>query len=1241
MADGTTAGLNPTALATSGVNSFGCPKGFRPLKASSSRPLVCKPGEKQSCPGDAICFEDPGRRSFHCCAQDPTEGCASGMRSLRLADGSARLCRPEAANSADSCPGAALCQWSFLIDRYQCCEPDNGCARGEEPVRRVDGGIRACQRKEDCPLHAHCSFNFWSASLQCCRRDPTQLCPASQVAYLNAATGVPVECATDGECAAGYRCSSGFCCGRVAACPRPSFQPTRDENGRLRSCLLAMPDCPEGSSCEASLTDRSQGLCCSRTLITCRESGTPFPNGHHPQVCELNAHPSSCPDHSDCQQSNMPGTSICCRRDGTITNVCPDGWTLLNQKTKFCSPNDRQPCPNQSSCLLSPLTQQFICCVPASGKKPQMRQFAISRQNVLIEYNCPGQYAGPEVVNNRERRCNGLGDWNQCSIGFVCVPSIEDIRVQVCCGPTASNDSPDFRCPNAADTPALSAQGRNIFCDAANGFQHSTCQSAYNSFGMMICCHTNPAISPICPEGRSAQSAVIGYVPCDINQPNQCSNGYVCLTSLNQPQTALCCSRLTTQALICPNQQVLYKENGRPKICNANQINPCPSGFLCQQSVGSPGVSVCCSLPSTATCPQGYTPRRDFDGNPIYCSEFNPNVCPGGTQCLDSPNRPNTRLCCQTTQVQRVCPDDLDALLVPGTSRPEVCTEPGAACSQSGYSCYLSDVLASYVCCGRSPQQARCADGRETYIQDFSRTFTCSLTRLNDCPLNFDCAPSNLNGVNVCCKTNGGDPATPTPFPPLQPTELPTFRPPVQELTCPVGWSAYEDNSGAHHFCQNALDSSCPQGFSCVQSSVSGIFLCCRLAANLRCGNPRTSPLLVNNAPRLCSQRFAASCPLGFSCQPSSITPVYICCSNSATIGGTSTNGQGPTINGVTNPNIPLNGGTNNGGLDGQVLCRDGQTPAFVQGRTLQCNYLGTQDQCPPTYVCSLSNRQGVNVCCHVLFRSRSPHHLKRAHQNVCGDAAVALTYDNEPIECSKAPSEACPKDFECQPSMVDEFMYCCQDAHIRLCCPLERPLSLETLPSLLAQEEKPRCLGRRTFLLVGNAISCADQGGCPADYDCSSLTTTGDSICCERAERVDDVCPENRDPYRHVSTDEPALCSPNDADSCPEGFICRSSAVLKKHVCCSPIAFCPPSAGRVPLIDARTKHAKRCFELNSAGTSESEQCARGYACVESTVPRIRVCCSTKNAEEFVLGESRTADRDDGEEERLWTILEG
>jgi hypothetical protein len=76
---------------------------------------------------------------------------------------------------------------------------------------------------------------------------------------------------------------------------------------------------------------------------------------------------------------------------------------------------------------------------------------------------------------------------------------------------------------------------------------------------MMICCRNVPSNSPICPEGRAAQAADAGYVPCDTSLPSQCLSNYICLPSMNLPQIALCCSRLTSQSLICPNQQVLYR----------------------------------------------------------------------------------------------------------------------------------------------------------------------------------------------------------------------------------------------------------------------------------------------------------------------------------------------------------------------------------------------------------------------------------------------------------------------------------------------------------------------------------------------------------------------------------------------------------------------------------------------------------------------------------------------------------
>lgn len=75
---------------------------------------------------------------------------------------------------------------------------------------------------------------------------------------------------------------------------------------------------------------------------------------------------------------------------------------------------------------------------------------------------------------------------------------------------------------------------------------------------------------------------------------------------------------------------------------------------------------------------------------------------------------------------------------------------------------------------------------------------------------------------------------------------------------------------------------SCPQGFSCAQSSIVGIFMCCRLASNIQC--PKSyNTMLVNNNPRLCSinkqvqtayqqQIFTNNgCPLGYICLQSNV----------------------------------------------------------------------------------------------------------------------------------------------------------------------------------------------------------------------------------------------------------------------------------------------------------------------------------------------------------------------------------
>lgn len=1088
---------------------IGCPKGTRQLRNAAAEWLSCLPNRPDSCPGGALCYEDSLEQGkFRCCGKDPSDGCGAGQRVLRHAnDGSNQFCTP---GDGSECAGNAICQWSFAFDRFQCCEPDNGCPPTEVPLFDYNNSneVLMCD-SEPCPEGAFCHFNFWIAASQCCtntggtgekpllpdqtkkpkrvkeggqkerkgsirnestnereeRQQQKRDCPPGEIIYssLSAELASNDECKSDVDCPAMAHChrSNRLCCGPPGECPRPAEHPIFDELGHIQTCSVSEPElCPSESKCRETNdpftgVPTGQRVCCASIQFQCAASGIPFPNEENPLRCDLQ-NPITCPMDMLCQSSNVPQISICCTPFPLVRatpdsarhnpNLCPHGWIPIGKLNIFCHPTIRESCPDRSACILSPIRNEFVCCQTQAAANPlllQQRNPTQSQSHLLHNttttttqntrhlrrsmLSCPNKDDLMDVTKQGYPIQCTMDRRVPCRKDFICQPSLENPQISVCCSirrhpnnmganryhtPSTSTllasspiqtemaaaTPPIYRCPTALQIPVI-REGQNVFCDlpGRNCPSGSTCQSALNSFAMMICCRDARQTQPMCPDGMQPEESPVGFVLCELFEPNQCTNGFKCVHAKNDPEQTICCARIRNQRpvaanqYICPNQQVIYRDGPGPRFCSPNVQSACPVGFSCEEAVGQPGVFVCCSLPAQPICPAGFDASLHYGtGNPIYCSPpADVSMCPAEARCMPAENRASTFLCCVSREPGRICPQPGHHALLQPNGQPEQCSGPGASCSKPAYTCQLSYTFNNrYVCCGPPGwSTALCADGRETYQQELGRTLQCNpLTLYTECPNGYECALSNVPNTNVCCRRM--EAPRPTPQEPTDgvdaqpPITTGTFRPPVEELSCPVGWSAYQDQKGAHHFCQDALDMTCPHGFSCAQSSVNGIFMCCRLASSIQCPQAY-STLMVNNNPRLCSiaarQTTATSpttvsntrtnalsnlattmntCPAGYSCMQSSVPAVYVCCGTSTVF---------PTGSGSA-----IGGGPRTGGL----YCSDGQIPAYLGAYVRFCSDLGQTSQCPPSYVCSLSNRAGFYVCCHpfpVSQRRRSP----------------------------------------------------------------------------------------------------------------------------------------------------------------------------------------------------------------------------------------------------------------------------
>uniref|UniRef100_A0A915CSS1 EB domain-containing protein n=1 Tax=Ditylenchus dipsaci TaxID=166011 RepID=A0A915CSS1_9BILA len=237
---------------------------------------------------------------------------------------------------------------------------------------------------------------------------------------------------------------------------------------------------------------------------------------------------------------------------------------------------------------------------------------------------------------------------------------------------------------------------------------------------------------------------------CASHKTSLCGSGYKCERPVENPSLHVCCGRRSPRhsddpTYRCPNSQIAYLRNGVNVFCTTlGRTDVCPPGNICTRTVAEPNIVL---LPNKHPVQPGFHVNNPWSARRL-CVLLDPfihgmsfRILPSldiytGNQakCLQAQNRPNVFLCCKSTEPPRVCPFGQHALLRAG-GQPETCPSPGATCSNPSYTCQFSQILRTYVCCGQPGTTALCADGRETYIQEIGKTYTCNvLTYPSNCP---------------------------------------------------------------------------------------------------------------------------------------------------------------------------------------------------------------------------------------------------------------------------------------------------------------------------------------------------------------------------------------------------------------------------------------------------------------------------------------------------------------------------
>ncbi|KHN74923.1 Uncharacterized protein ZC84.1 [Toxocara canis] len=1098
--------------------------------------LECDPdaGEKKSVPDDITSY-------LYCNLEGifSKKSCPEGKKF----NGTSLECESSLEFSPDDDP--------FLLPQYQA--PDDLCGGGI-PMTRLSAPVVCNPSISSCPDGYVCTLYARTGTSYCCQNPSSSLsetlvssseaeifCEGNQVTFIESISGRPRSCeiAKPGTCPTGFGCNLiggtvGRCCGKQFGCPHNSAGLINPNTGAYVRCSLNNPrSCQMGFICVMSVLFNF-AVCCSDTTIDSKRvcpAGSPLGDG-----------PTTCSSLKPCQHGYE-----CVTTDGK-QYCCPS-------RESVCS----QPLNTGTTCttVTSMATRFYFDANTGSCRSFQYTQCGGNHNNFISLKQCQGfcverqcTIGGAHQVDGKNAICAPSSS-STCPNQFSCEKPLFGVN-SICCS------IPEIACTEMV-TKGTACFGTsmtttrfyyNTTTQKCEAFEFYGCSANNNNFADKLHCERfcidNNAndcdgVAPLSDPNNHVQE-------CDISMP--CPSGYICNNRKRCcPTPQFACSMPMNTGNACSQgiqRTAWYYDSTRHRCVQFTYLG-C-GGTANRFADQATCISMCIKSINLGNCPLGMTPHMTVGQTIAQTCTLNViGTCPPPSSCVRSTR--NTPICCNTAAT---CPNGRTAYIIPGSDSPINC-HPDASHCPSGNDCLESSVRGFYLCCSIWSSDSvafkptAVTSGCPLNIR--SNGQSCSINAVNGCPTGYTCIPrKGSTRRGTCCAT---------------------------QPKCLLGKANFISNEQVQ-ICGPELDG-CPQGSSCILSSVSSVYICCQLASPIastklpqsspthRCANGKT-PFYDPGSrfPRQCITSLHGQCPKSFACKPAQSGGLFYCC--------------------PVSPNE----------------CASGQKAYIPQGSNFPqtCSFFGTNN-CAPGYSCQASADGSTSLCC-ADTASANIGVPDISVTPICPMGSSAYMYGGRPLACPPG-STRCPNGYACVQSSIP---------HLHLCCSSAVP-------------QAPMCTAGTPYIdPVTNGVQfCIPNGfGCPQGFHCQRSTLSGQHICCTVGQlntRYMGYCPMGQIPFVSRVTGEPRTCHmtlypcPNTAP-----YRCIYSSEKLDSYCCAPIdtaitntpnyylqrediSGCP--TGSKPLVNS----------LGQPQQCNPGQCPASFMCHFAAQKSRWQCCST------------------------------